>query len=243
MRDVGGMTSGGRILVIEEDAALARSLKVILEGRGFTALAATDGAQGLAAARGERRLDAVLASATVGGEPGGIELCRRLKAEAATSKVPLIVLAAPDAAEAQVLAGFQAGADDYLVKPVRANELFSRIQVALWRSRGGPADTKRYITVGPLELDLLGHQVRVQGSRVELTLTEFGILRLLVTRAGQTLPRDEILAAIDEGEKLVAKNVDVHLSHIRRKLGLAAGLIETVRGVGYRFRDRPITHH
>ena len=236
------MGSGAKVLLVDGDRGLSRSLKVILEGRGFTGVVASDGPAALVAVKAERP-DVVLIGADTPGPPDALEIVRTLKSEGPTAAVPVIVLASGDQAEAQVQAGFQAGADDYLVKPIRANELFARIQVSLWRLRGDHQDTKRFITVGPLELDLTGRVVRVQGERVELTLTEFEILKLLITRAGQSLTREQILDQVAVGEPLVAKNVDVHLSHIRRKLNLAAGLIETVRGVGYRFRDRPVTHH
>lgn len=159
----------------------------------------------------------------------GVELLRRLRAGGATAEVPVIFLTARTA-EMDRVAGLEAGADDYVVKPFGIMELQARVKAVLRRTRG-PAG--RVLRLGDLEIDPAAREVRRAGDRVELTYKEFELLRLLVSRRGVALTRDEILRSVwDYDYTGETRTVDMHVKALRQKLG--ESIIDTVRGVGYK---------
>jgi two-component system response regulator RegX3 len=221
-----------RVLLIEDDDAIASPLAYTLEAEGFEVHLAGDGRRGLEMAR-ELGPDLVLLDLLLPGLPG-IEVCRALRKESA---VPILVISAKGS-EADKVALLELGADDYLTKPFGARELVARVRAALRRSRGaGPAGVLR---VGELELDPGRHEVRVGGRRVELTPKEFELLRVMMTHPGQLLTRSYLIETV-WGYPGETKTLDVHVGRLRAKLERdpeEPRLIRTVRGLGYIFGPR-----
>jgi two-component system, OmpR family, alkaline phosphatase synthesis response regulator PhoP len=223
-----------RVLVIEDDPDIVLSLRHNLEREGlFEVTAARDGEAGLAEAL-RRPPDLVILDL---GLPGldGVELCRRLRREPETARLPIIMLTAR-VDEAARVAGLNAGADDYVAKPFSVRELMARVTAVLRRSEADPGDR---LGDPPLLLDLPARRVEVDGRDVELTRREFDLLADLLRHRGRVLTRDRLLRVVwgydIPGE---TRTVDVHVRKLRQKLGPAvAERLETVVGVGYRWRD------
>ena len=225
-----------KIAVVEDEADLREVLLYNLAREGYEVCSASDGEAGLQLISREDPqlilLDLML--------PGldGIEVCRRLKAEFQTRSIPIIMVTAKGE-ESDVVLGLGLGADDYVTKPFSPKELIGRVKAVLrrgpLREDGGVSEK---IDRGPVTVDSARHQVWIDGTEVPFTLTEFGILRLLVSQPGRVFTREQILTKVAGDEVyIVDRNVDVHIRAVRRKLGEHASWIETIRGVGYRFRD------
>jgi len=172
----------------------------------------------------------------------GFEICRRMRWNEPTRRVPVLIVSARGE-EADIVAGLELGADDYLTKPFSPKVLIARLRNLLRRAEGdksrGAADG-RLITVadGSLRIDLNRHTVTVAGQVVDFTRCEFEILRCLVSRPGFVRTRDQIISAVHgENAVLTSRTVDVHITAVRRKLGELGRLIRTVRGVGYRLDE------
>jgi DNA-binding response OmpR family regulator len=217
-----------RVLVVEDDADLARAVGLELEHAGYEVRLERDGPGGLRAER-EWTPDLVLLDL---GLPSldGIEVCRRLRAAA---PVPIIIVTAREAVEERVR-GLDAGADDYVVKPFSLQELAARVRSALRRSRMRLEGQR--LAVGDLALDVGARTVRRRGHAVELSRREFDLLECLVRNAGQVLERSTLLSEVWGYDFLGGSNVvDVYVGYLRNKLALpdAPSPIETVRGIGY----------
>ena len=217
-----------RVLVVEDDADLARAVALELEHGGYEVRLERDGPGGLRAER-EWTPDLVLLDL---GLPSldGIEVCRRLRAAA---PVPIVIVTAREAVEERVR-GLDAGADDYVVKPFSLQELAARVRSALRRSRMRLEGQR--LAVGDLALDVGARTVRRRGRPVELSRREFDLLECLMRNAGQVLERSTLLSEVWGYDFLGGSNVvDVYVGYLRHKLALpdAASPIETVRGVGY----------
>lgn len=164
----------------------------------------------------------------------GVSICRRLKQEKITRNIPVIMLTARTS-EDDLVGGLDAGADDYITKPFSPKELIARVKAVL-RRWGKEADGK--LRQGAIVLDENKFEVEYRGDRIELTTTEFKILQLLMSKPGWVFSRDQILDSLWGHEKYVTdRTVDVHIRHLREKLGDAASHIKNVRGVGYKFRE------
>jgi two-component system phosphate regulon response regulator PhoB/two-component system alkaline phosphatase synthesis response regulator PhoP len=165
----------------------------------------------------------------------GLDVCRHLRRTDELSDIPVIMLTAKGEESDKVL-GLELGADDYLTKPFSIKELVARIHAVL--RRPGRPETARRISVGPLLMDLDKHETTVGGTPVDLTATEFKILRLLASRKGRVFTRDQILDYLWGHEKAVVdRTIDVHVRNIREKLGVASGLVKNIRGVGYKVEE------
>jgi two-component system phosphate regulon response regulator PhoB/two-component system alkaline phosphatase synthesis response regulator PhoP len=163
----------------------------------------------------------------------GFEICKYLKAQPGLASTPVIMLTAR-AEETDKILGLELGADDYVTKPFSPKELVARVKAVLRRMEGTTAEPER-ITVGPLALDLQKYEVTVEGKRTELTSTEFKILQLLASKQGWVYSRDKILDHLWGNDKIVIdRTIDVHIKHLREKLGEAGKLIKNVRGIGYK---------
>jgi two-component system phosphate regulon response regulator PhoB len=224
-----------RITVIEDDADLAELLAAHLEAAGYLVDCAADAAFGI-------RLVADTAPAAVLLDLGlpdtsGFEVCRRLRQDPATRDVPIVIMTVRDA-EADVVRALDLGADDYVVKPLRANELVARLRAVL-RRRGAPAaPAPDRIEAGVLVIDLEKHEARLDGATMELTPTQMRLLHCLAGNPGRVFTREQLRhRAIGGGAVVVDRNIDVHVRAIRKALGAHEDLVETVRGVGYRFAD------
>ncbi len=227
---------GKKVVVIEDEPDISEVIEYNLSREGYRVYATRDGEEGLQAVKRERPelvlLDLML--------PGldGIEVCRRLKENPVTRSLPIIMVTAKGE-ESDVVLGLGIGADDYVTKPFSPKELIARIKAVL-RRRPPEAEwtSRERIEREGLVIDAGRHQVRIDGRPVAFTATEFRILHLLAAHPGRVFVREQILRQVaDEGTFIVDRNVDVHIRAVRKKLGERRDLIETIRGVGYRFRD------
>lgn len=224
-----------RILLIEDDADIALSLRYNLEKDGsFEVATVRDGEAGLRAAL-DRGPDLVLLDLNLPGMDG-LEVCRRLRASKSTSEIPIIMITAR-AEESQRVSGLDQGADDYITKPFSLREVQARVRAVL--RRAGPEATERgSLSDPPLVLDLEARRVTVEGREVALTRREFDLLADLLRHRGRVRTRERLLEKVwgydYPGE---TRTVDVHVRRLRQKLGPAIEpRLETVVGVGYRWR-------
>ena len=222
-----------RILLVEDEEKLARMVEMELKYEGYQVEKALDGRKGLELALGGS-FDLVLLDIMLP-QLSGMEVLRRLRRE---SQVPVIMLTARDSVVDKV-AGLDSGADDYITKPFAIEELLARIRAAL-RSKGGQGTQNIPLSAGPLVMDVDKHQVTVRGRNVELTKTEFDLLRHLLENKGRVLTRETLLDAVWGFDFVGETNsVDVYIRFLRSKLDDAFDLklIHTVRGVGYVIKE------
>jgi two-component system OmpR family response regulator len=219
--------SKGLVLVVEDERPIADLVRMYLSRDGFGVHVEHDGTAGLAAARRVRPVACILDIALPGME--GTEIVRRMREEG--DWTPVIFLTARDD-EVDRIIGLEMGADDYVTKPFSPRELVTRVK-ALLRRAAGPQEG-RVRTLGPVTLDPARRQVTVDGTALALTPTEFDLLGHLLGRPGRVFTREELLASVwGYASHAGTRTVDVHVAQLRAKLGGAASLIRTVRGVGY----------
>ena len=218
-----------QILLIDDDMRLPELLGEYLSQHGVTLYHAPDGPRGLALAT-SRTFDAILLDLMMP-HMDGLEVCRRLRA---VSNVPIVMLTARGD-ESDRVVGLELGADDYVPKPFSARELLARIRAVLRRAR--PDVQAEQLQVGPLHADIAGRVATLDGEDLSLTGLEFDLLVALMRRSGRVVPRDAMLVEAGRADVHVSeRTVDVHISHLRAKLGDDSKnprLIKTVRGVGY----------
>lgn len=216
-----------RILIVEDEKSIARFLELELQYEQFETMQANDGRTGLDYALSQR-FDCILLDVMLP-ELNGIEVCRRIRK---VSDVPILLLTARDAVLDRV-AGLDAGADDYIVKPFAIEELLARIRSILRRVK--PSEQKDILVVRDLEIDVSAYEVTFEGQKLELTRKEYDLLKLLVENSNHVCTRDVILEQVWGYETEVETNVvDVYIRHLRSKLQTEElPYIETVRGVGY----------
>ena len=167
----------------------------------------------------------------------GFEVCKHLRRNEKLAAIPIIMLTAK-AAETDKVLGLELGADDYVTKPFSPGELVARVKAVLRRKESHKEDVERIDLAGMLSLDLQRHEVSVKDKKVELTSTEFRILQLLASKKGWVFSREKVLDYLWGSEKTVVdRTVDVHIKHLREKLGPAAKLIKNIRGVGYKLEE------
>ncbi|HEX9859935.1 MAG TPA: response regulator transcription factor, partial [Nitrospirota bacterium] len=167
----------------------------------------------------------------------GLSVCRQLKTSPSTKDLPVIIATAKGD-EADIVKGLEMGADDYVTKPFSPKVLVARVKAVLRRKAAGTPDESAAVTVHDITIHPGRREVMVEGNPVELTFTEFGILHFLAGRPGWVFTRYQIVDAVKgEGYAVTERSVDVQIVGLRKKLGQAGKHIETVRGVGYRFRE------
>ena len=226
------------ILIIEDEPDLVQTLEYNLEREGFSTRSALSGAEGLALAERPPRPDLILLDLMLP-DTTGTAVCRALKLGEHTRDIPVVMLTARGE-EIDRVVGFEVGAEDYVTKPFSVRELMLRIRVILRRVRSAPAPGGQRLALGRVRLDEAGHRTWVDGAEVSLTALEFRLLLTFLRQPGRALSREALLArAWGEGVRVSSRTVDVHIKRLREKLGPAGRYIETVRGVGYRLRDRP----
>lgn len=219
------------ILVVDDEPDIVEIIQYNLEKSGFDVIVAADGPAALKKARDETPDLIVLDLMLPGLE--GTDVCRILKQEERTRSIPILMLTAKSE-EIDRIIGLELGADDYVVKPFSPREIALRIRNIL-RRRSEP-ETPGPVRAGPLVIDVEGHHVSVSGSTVSLTATEFKLLAILYQRRGRVQTREELLDVVWGYDYMgYGRTVDAHIKRLREKLGEAAGMVETVRGVGYRF--------
>jgi len=223
------------VLIVEDEPEIADLIRFHAERDGFIARVAHTGREAIKAI--EDRRPSVISLDIMLPDLDGLEVCRRLKRSPDTANLPIVILSAKGE-EAEVVAGLELGADDYVTKPFSPRVLMARLKAVLRRQDEEAAETEpggRLRFGNDLDIDSERHIVRSGGAKVDLTLTEFRLLHYLAQRPGFVRTRDQIVSAIrGEGTVLSSRAVDVHVASLRRKLGEAGAVIETVRGVGYR---------
>lgn len=218
-----------RVLVIEDDPPLRAALDVALRRSGYRVMAREDG-HDLATTLAAFGPDLVVLDVRLGDGPDGLALARRIRQE---SDLPILMLTAADRVEDR-LAGFEAGTDDYVVKPFAMPEVLARVAALLRRS--GRLETST-LEIGELLMNLASHDVTLAGHPVQLTPTEFSILAELARRRGRAVSKQRLLAAVWGFEDDDPNLVEVHVSSLRRKLeAVGPRLVHTVRGAGYLLR-------
>jgi two-component system phosphate regulon response regulator PhoB len=225
-----------RILVVEDEPDIVEVVRYNLRQAGYEVTVAEDGEAGLRLAD-QGQPDLIVLDLMLPGIDG-LEVCRLLKQKERTRDIPVVMLTAR-AEEVDRIVGLELGADDYVIKPFAPRELVLRIRAVL-RRPGRPApggDEATRLHAGPLVIDPAAHQVCLDDDFIELTATEFKLLLTLVQRRGRVQTRDELLNVVWGYQYSgYGRTVDTHVRRLREKLGPAGELVETVRGVGYRFR-------
>lgn len=222
-----------KVLVIDDEKDIVSLLRYHLEKAGFQCLEGMDGAVALRLVR-EHHPDLLILDLMLPGMDG-LEICRHLRQDAATARLPILMLTAK-AEEVDCVVGLEVGADDYVVKPFSPRELVARVRAILRRAQE-PADVS-IRRIGELEVDEPRHSVTVQGIPVELTAKEFGLLCALIRANGRVLNREQLLEGVwgyADAAEIESRTVDVHIRRLREKLGVEAKHIVTVKSVGYRF--------
>jgi len=220
------------ILVIDDEKDIVELIRYNLVQAGYRVVSALDGQQALDLARREHP-DLVVLDLMLPTLPG-TEVARILRQDEKTRAIPIIMLTARGS-EIDRIVGFELGADDYVVKPFSPRELVLRIQAILRRE--GREEIEERIIFEPLVIDLAAHAVRLKGREIELTATEFKLLHRLARRPGRAFSRDQLLSEVwGYTEDVESRTVDTHVKRLRAKLGKIGDWIQTVRGVGYRFR-------
>ena len=222
------------ILIVEDDRSLAEVLEYNLRQDGYQTTVANDGQEGLRQAR-LKPPDLVLLDLML---PlvDGLEICRRLRADPVTRNLLVLMLTAKTE-ETDEVVGFSVGTDDYVAKPFSVKVLLERIRALLRRREGAESDGSVLVSQG-IMIDRERHRVTVEERPLDLTPSEFGLLETLIRQPGRVFSRADLISSALGGDSLVLeRTIDVHIRSLRIKLGPHAVLVETVRGVGYRFRD------
>lgn len=226
--------SGPSILVVEDDESLIEVLEYNLKQAGYELNVARDGKDGLQQAQ-LRTPDLVILDLML---PlvDGLEVCRRLRSEASTRDVLILMLTAKSE-ESDELVGLSLGADDYVTKPFSVKVLMQRIR-ALLRRREATSDDREVTVANSVMVDRRSHRATVNDKALNLTRSEFRLLDVLIRQPGRAFTRAELIdAALGDDALVLERTIDVHIRSLRKKLGSRAGVVETVRGVGYRFRE------
>lgn len=227
-----------KILAVDDERHILELISYNLQGAGYQVETAETGEQALEMAR-DTAPDLILLDVMLP-DIDGLQVCTRLKREQETASIPVIMLTARGDEIDKVL-GLEMGADDYVVKPFGVRELVARVKALLRRS-GGQSQAEqaapKQLSVGGIMLDLTTYHAYVNGERLQLTLKEFELLRMLMQNKGRILSRDQLLNKVWGYEYFgETRTVDVHIRHLRQKLGALGCQIETVRGLGYMFGE------
>jgi two-component system alkaline phosphatase synthesis response regulator PhoP len=232
-------TAKAEVLIVEDEIEIAELIEFHAERAGMRPRKVHNGKLALDVVRREKPdliiLDLMLP------DVDGLEVCRRLKQDETTRGIPIVMVTAKGE-EADVVAGIELGAHDYVTKPFSPRVLMARLRNILRREapidEPSPKSDRMTLMANRLVIDLDRHETLVDGKKIDLTLTEFGILHYLAGRPGFVRTRDQIIASVHgKNTVLSSRTVDVHITALRRKLGDLADCVETVRGVGYRFSE------
>ncbi|MCY2930146.1 MAG: response regulator transcription factor [Planctomycetota bacterium] len=223
-----------RIVLVEDERDMADLVAVRLRREGYKVEVAHDGIDALALVQSEPPPDLVVLDIMLPGMPG-TEIAAKLRDDPRTVGVPIIMLTAKSE-ESDIVVGLKFGADDYVTKPFSMAVLTARVDALLRRTATPSTPEKAFRQAGPLRIDHQRYSVELDGKPLTLTLTEFRLLAALVAAKGRVLSRNQLMDQAIGLDVIVSdRNIDVHVTMLRRKLGKARDVIETVRGVGYRF--------
>lgn len=223
------------ILIVEDEEDVQELIKYNLHKHGYQTETALDGKTALSKAQAGKP-DLVLLDLMIP-RIDGLQVCRILKSDSSTAKIPIIILTAKGT-ETDIVTGLEAGADDYITKPFSPQVLLARIKAVLRRHTEPPPSEQAVIKIHGIEINPGRHRTYVNGKEVELTSSEFKMLHFLAGHPGWVFTRYQIVDAVHGSDYPVTdRSVDVQIVGLRKKLGKAGDFIETVRGVGYRFRE------
>ncbi|NDV20324.1 response regulator [Pseudodesulfovibrio sp. JC047] len=226
--------SAQKILVVEDHRDTRELLKYNLSAAGFSVAAAEDGQLGLELADAFKP-DLILLDLMMPGTDG-LEVCRHLKGDPGLARIPVIMLTAKGD-EVDKIVGLELGADDYVVKPFSPRELILRIKAILRRAGAPEPNAPKLWEREGLKIDFEAHQIKIDGQETPLTATEFKLLTVLIAGAGKVQTRDNLLDTVwDTHFEGYSRTVDTHVRRLRQKIEPYASWIETIRGVGYRFK-------
>lgn len=224
------MSQTYKLLLVDDEPDILEFLGYNLKKEGYEVFTAQNGAKGIEIAKRERP-DLILLDVMMPGMDG-IEVCENLRSSAETKNVLIAFLTARGEDYSQI-AGFDAGADDYITKPIKPKVLVSRVN-ALLRRQGSSVEDQPVLEVADLKIDKEKYQVLKNGDTIDLPRKEFELLSLLASRPGKVFNRDEILDSVWGSEVIVGgRTIDVHIRKLREKVG--EGYIKTIKGVGYKF--------
>ena len=223
------------ILIIEDETDIQELIQFNLKKEGYQVTSTLTGEEGISKLKVSHP-DLVLLDLMLPGIDG-FEVCRRLKSDTETRKVPIIILTAKGE-ESDIVSGLELGADDYITKPFKPRVLIARIRSVLRRSKKDLTEESSVMSVHNITLDSSKYKVAVEGTSVDLTATEFFLLKLLMRRPGWVFTRGQIIDAVKGTDYPVTdRSVDVQITGLRKKLQSAGAYIETVRGIGYRLKE------
>jgi len=223
-----------KIVLIEDEEDIASLIKLQGEISGYKIHVEVDGLNGLRAVEREKP-DLVILDLMLPGQ-SGLDVCRKIKANAELKDIPVIMISAKSE-ELDVVLGLELGADDYVTKPFSPKVLFSRVRAVLRRGKE-PEKAPKNVVFGQFTLEVDKYQLRKKDKYIPITLSEFGILKRLLINQGKVLTRNQLLDDVQNNDAfIVDRNIDVHIAALRKKLGPGFEHIETVRGVGYRFKE------
>ena len=224
-----------KIVVIEDEPDIVEVVSYNLKREGFNVLSVERGDEGLNLVRNQSPNLVILDLMLPGMD--GVSICQQMKSDPLVRDIPVIIISAKGE-ESDVVIGLELGADDYLTKPFSPRELLARVKAVLRRGPTQEDQSRERIVVGSLVIDVARHEVRVSDELVNLTATEFKILHQLASQPGRAFTREQLLnRVVGLGVVVVDRNIDVHIRAVRKKLGEAARMIQTIRGVGYRLVD------
>lgn len=224
------------VVVVEDEADIQDVIAYNLKRDGYEVLTASRGDEGLSLIQAKMP-DLVILDLMLPGIDG-LSICQQLRADPKTKSLSIIILSAKEE-EADVVIGLGFGADDYVPKPFSPRELLARVKAVLRRSSSQETVKQDQIRRGELIIDIDRHQASLRGIGIKLTATEFKLLTVLASHPGRAFSREQLLnRVVGDAVVVVDRNIDVHIRSVRKKLGDQTGLIETVRGVGYRFADQ-----
>lgn len=227
----------GLVLIVDDETDLVNALEYSIQKEGYQTRTALTGNGALDAVLKDPRPDLVLLDLMLP-DLSGLEVCKRLKANEATRDIPAIMVTAKTE-EIDRVVGFEIGADDYITKPFSTRELLLRIRAVLRRFQPAQKDAPSLV-FGDLRIDEAAHKIWVKEDKIELTALEFRLLTTLLDRKGRVQSRDTLLSDVwGIHSEIETRTVDTHVKRLRQKLGAAGDYVETVRGVGYRFRVSP----
>lgn len=227
------------VLIVDDEQDLVKTLEYSLQKEGFRTRVAFTGQSAMDSILAEPHPDLILLDLMLP-DLSGIEVCRKVRQNDAVRTIPILMLTAKGE-EIDRVVGFEVGADDYMVKPFSVRELILRIKAILRRGQAR-METNELISFGILKLDEPGHRLWVEDKEVRLTALEFKLLVTLLARKGRVQSRDTLLSDVWGFEaEITTRTVDTHVKRLREKLAKAGDYIETLRGVGYRFRSQPET--
>ena len=221
------------IVVIEDERDIQDMIAYNLQREGYEVVTAERGDEGLALVQ-DKRPDLIILDLMLPGLDG-LSVCQSIRLDTTTQEIPIIVLSAKSE-EADIVIGLGLGADDYIPKPFSPKELLARVKAILRRGGNHLQKAKDTLVHEGIRVDLMRHQVFLNDEELRLTATEFGLLTTLVEQPGRVFSREQLITRVlGETVVVIDRNIDVHIRSVRKKLGADSGLIETVRGVGYRF--------